>query len=112
MKSFTSLAISILLLFSSHTYGSSSSYKPEEKLATWLQFFLLQEEDIALEYRSLSIRNGMLEISDLSITDFIYPSDFAATRINSLDQLLAANQNTAPETIFSAKKNQDQFRLS
>ena len=104
MKSFTSLAISILLLFSSHTYGSSSSYKPEEKLATWLQFFLLQEEDIALEYRSLSIRNGTLEISDLSITDFIYPSDFAATRINSLDQLLAANQNTAPETIFSAKK--------
>ena len=104
MKSFTSLAISILLLFSSHAYGSSSSYKPEEKLATWLQFFLLQEEDIALEYRSLSIRNGTLEISDLSITDFIYPSDFAATRIDSLDQLLAANQNTAPETIFSAKK--------
>ena len=104
MKSFTSLAISILLLFSSHTYGSSSSYKPEEKLATWLQFFLLQEEDIALEYRSLSIRNGMLEISDLSITDFIYPSDFDATRINSLDQLLAANENTASETVFSAKK--------
>ena len=104
MKSFTSLAISILLLFSSHTYGSSSSYKPEEKLATWLQFFLLVEEDIALEYRSLSIRNGMLEISDLSITDFIYPSDFDATKINSLDQLLAANQNTASETVFSAKK--------
>ena len=105
MKSFTSLAISILLLISSHTYGSSSSYKPEEQLATWLQFFLLQEEEIALEYSSLSIRNGTLEISDLSITDFIYPSDFAATRINSLDQLLAANQNTAPETIFSAKKS-------
>ena len=104
MKSFTSLAISILLLFSSHTYGSSSSYKPEEKLATWLQFFLLVEEDIALEYRSLSIRNGMLEISDLSITDFIYPSDFDATTINSLDQLLAANENTASETVFSAKK--------
>ena len=46
----------------------------------------------------------MLEISDLSVTDFTYPSDFAATEINSLDQLLAANQNTASETVFSAKK--------
>ena len=68
MKNFASLAISILLLISSQTYGSTSSYNPEEKIVSWLQFFLLQEEDIALEFRSLSIRNGTLEISDLSIT--------------------------------------------
>ena len=103
-KSFTLIALLTSFFLAPQSISSFNSNDGAEKLASWLQFFLLEEEDIALEYRSLSIRNGMLEISDLSITDFIYPSDFDATTINSLDQLLAANDNTASETVFSAKK--------
>ena len=103
-KSFALLTLVTSFLLAPQSIANFNSNDGAEKLASWLQFFLLQEEEIALEYRSLSIRNGMLEISDLLITDFIYPSDFAATKINSLDHLLAANQNTASETIFSAKK--------
>ena len=104
-KSFTLIALFTSFFLAPLSISSFNSNDGAEKLDSWLQFFLLEEEDIALEYRSLSIRNGMLEISDLSITDFIYPSDFDATRINSLDQLLAANENTASETVFSAKKS-------
>ncbi len=103
-KSFALLTLVTSFLLAPQSIANFNSNDGAKKLASWLQFFLLQEEDIALEYRSLSIRNGTLEISDLSITDFIYPLDFATTKINSLDQLLAANQNTASETIFSAKK--------
>ena len=103
-KSFTLIALLTSFFLAPQSISSLNTNDGAEKLASWLQFFLLEEEDIALEYRSLSIRNGMLEIRDLSITDFIYPSDFDATTINSLDQLLAANENTASETVFSAKK--------
>ena len=103
-KSFALIALLTSFLLAPQSIANFNSNDGAKKLASWLQFFLLEEEDIALEYRSLSIRNGTLEISDLSITDFIYPSDFDATTINSLDQLLAANENTASETVFSAKK--------
>ena len=103
-KSFALIALFISFFLAPQSISNFNSKDGAEKLISWLQFFLLEEEDIALEYRSLSMRNGMLEIRDLSITDFIYPSDFDATTINSLDQLLAANENTASETVFSAKK--------
>ena len=103
-KSFALIALFISFFLAPQSISNFNSKDGAEKLISWLQFFLLEEEDIALEYRSLSLRNGMLEISNLSITDFIYPSDFDATKVNSLDQLLAANENTASETVFSAKK--------
>ena len=103
-KSFALIALFISFFLAPQSISNFNSKDGAEKLISWLQFFLLEEEDIALEYRSLSMRNGMLEISNLSITDFIYPSDFDATKVNSLDQLLAANENTASETVFSAKK--------
>ena len=97
----------LLFLFISLSVLSSnakSTYSDVEKLISWAQYFAL-EEGLAIEYRSASLRNGMLEIRDLSIKDnYLINEDIDIIKINSLDKLIAANQNTASETIFSAKK--------
>ena len=104
MKRIPSFLLFLFISLSVLSSNAKSTYSDVEKLISWVQYFAL-EEGLAIEYQSASQRNGILEIRDLSIKDnYLINEDIDITKINSLDKLIAANQNTASETVFSAKK--------
>jgi len=110
VKNIAQLSLLILLFFSnilsSQSYGSLKSHNDIEKLLSWIQVFAYQEEDIAITYKSASIRNGILEINDLIVASYVYPSNADFDKINSINTLLTAGSYASDEEFFKVKKIQ------
>ena len=110
VKNIAQLSLLILLFFSnilsSQSYGSLKSHNDIEKLLSWIQVFAYQEEDIAITYKSASIRNGILEINDLIVASYVYPSNADFDKINSINALLTAGSYASDEEFFKVKKIQ------
>ncbi len=62
-------------LFSQSFYNSSAKTNDVDKALLWLQYMAIVEEGVAIEYDSASLRNNILEINGLKISEFIFPDD-------------------------------------
>ena len=72
---FLNLFLTFFLLISFGIHGQISkggSQNDAEKLLSWAQL-MAYEQEVAISYKKASIRNGILEINDLSISSFISP---------------------------------------
>ena len=104
------LSLLILLFVSnalcSQSYGSLKSQNDIEKLLSWIQVFAYQDEDIAITYKSATVRNGILEINDLAVSSYVFPADENFDKIDSINALLKAGSDASGEELFKAKKIQ------
>ena len=57
-------------IFSQSYYSSNAKSNDADKVLAWLQYMVIVEEGMAVEYGSASFRNNILEINDLKISDF------------------------------------------
>ena len=110
VKNISQLSLLILLFVSnalcSQSYGSLKSQNDIEKLLSWIQVFAYQDEDIAITYRTTTVRNGILEINDLAVSSYIFPADENFDKIDSINALLKAGSDASGEELFKAKKIQ------
>jgi len=110
VKNIAQFSLLILLFISnilcSQSYGSLKSQNDIEKLLSWIQVYAYQEEDIAITYKSASIRNGILEINDLIIANYVFPANANFDKINSINALLTAGSNASAEELVKVKKIQ------
>ena len=110
VKNIAQLSLLILLFVSnalcSQSYGSLKSQNDIEKLLSWIQVFAYQDEDIAITYKSATVRNGILEINDLAVSSYIFPADENFDKIDSINALLKAGSDASGEELFKAKKIQ------
>ena len=108
VKNIAQFSLLILLFISnilcSQSYGSLKSQNDIEKLLSWIQVYAYQEEDIAITYKSASIRNGILEINDLIIANYVFPANANFDKINSINALLTAGSNASAEELVKVKK--------
>jgi len=88
------------------SYTKLGSQNDVEKLLGWIQVFAYQEEDIAITYKSASIRNGILEINDLIVANYVFPANANFDKINSINALLTAGSNASAEELVKVKKIQ------
>ena len=110
VKNISQLSLLILLFVSnalcSQSYGSLKSQNDIEKLLSWIQVFAYQDEDIAITYKSATVRNGILEINDLAVSSYVFPADENFDKIDSINALLKAGSDASGEELFKAKKIQ------
>ena len=97
------LTFFLLISFGMHgqSYSKVGSQNDAEKLLGWAQL-IAYEQEIAISYKKASIRNGILEIDDLSISSFISPyADI--DKLDSFNAFLLAG-SFVDQNLFSARK--------
>ena len=102
---FLNLFLTFFLLISFGIHGQSyskvGSQNDAEKLLSWAQL-MAYEQEVAISYKKASIRNGILEINDLSISSFISPyADI--DKLDSFNAFLLAG-SLDDQNLVSAKK--------
>lgn len=83
------------------SYGKFGSQSDVEKLLGWAQL-VAYEEEIAISYKRASIRNGIIEIDGLTISNFVFPSE-GFDRLDSFNAFLSAGSNTEEEFLAVKK---------
>ena len=102
------ILIILLLIFSSSIfsqsyYSSSAKSNDVDKVLTWLQYIAIIEEGVAIEYDSASLRNNVIEINGLKISEFVFP-DNLNENIVSFDDLVSQGLQSYATGTFTVKK--------
>ena len=102
------ILIILLLIFSSSIfsqsyYSSSAKSNDVDKVLTWLQYIAIIEEGVAIEYDSASLRNNVIEINGLKISEFVFPENLNENIISFGDLVSQGSQSYATETLTVKK---------
>ena len=102
------ILIILLLIFSSSIfsqsyYSSSAKSNDVDKVLTWLQYIAIIEEGVAIEYDSASLRNNVIEINGLKISEFVFPDNLNENIVSFGDLVSQGSQSYATGT-FTVKK--------
>ena len=102
------ILVILLLIFSSPIlsqsyYSSSAKSNDVDKVLTWLQYIAIIEEGVAIEYDSASLRNNVIEINGLKISEFVFPDNLNENIVSFGDLVSQGSQSYATGT-FTVKK--------
>ena len=102
------ILIILLLIFSSSIfsqsyYSSSAKSNDVDKVLTWLQYIAIIEEGVAIEYDSASLRNNVIEINGLKISEFVFPENLNENIVSFGDLVSQGSQSYATETLTVKK---------
>ena len=97
------LTFFLLISFGMHgqSYSKVGSQNDAQKLLSWAQL-IAYEQEIAISYKKASVRNGILEIDDLTISSFISPYE-DIDKLDSFNAFLLAG-SFVDQNLFSARK--------
>ena len=90
-------------IFSQSYFGSNAKSNDVDKVLTWLQYIAIIEEGVAIEYDSASLRNNVIEINGLKISEFVFP-DNLNENIVSFDGLVSQGSQSYATGTFTVKK--------
>ena len=90
-------------IFSQSYFGSNAKSNDVDKVLTWLQYIAIIEEGVAIEYDSASLRNNVIEINGLKISEFVFP-DNLNENIVSFDDLVSQGSQSYTTGTFTVKK--------
>tara|TARA_B000000532_G_scaffold200605_1_gene167209 strand:- start:1078 stop:2409 length:1332 start_codon:yes stop_codon:yes gene_type:complete len=90
-------------IFSQSYFGSSAKSNDVDKVLTWLQYIAIIEEGVAIEYDSASLRNNVIEINGLKISEFVFPDNLNENIVSFGDLVSQGSQSYATGT-FTVKK--------
>ena len=102
------ILIILLLIFSSSIfsqsyYSSSAKSNDVDKVLTWLQYIAIIEEGVAIEYDSASLRNNVIEINGLKVSEFVFPENLNENIVSFGDLVSQGSQSYATETLTVKK---------
>jgi len=102
------ILIILLLIFSSSIfsqsyYSSSAKSNDVDKVLTWLQYIAIIEEGVAIEYDSASLRNNVIEINGLKISEFVFPENLNENIVSFGGLVSQGSQSYATETLTVKK---------
>ena len=90
-------------IFSQSYYSSSAKSNDVDKVLTWLQYIAIIEEGVAIEYDSASLRNNVIEINGLKISEFVFPENLNENIVSFGDLVSQGSQSYAAETLTVKK---------
>ena len=90
-------------IFSQSYYSSSAKSNDVDKVLTWLQYIAIIEEGVAIEYDSASLRNNVIEINGLKISEFVFPENLNENIVSFGDLVSQGSQSYATETLTVKK---------
>mgnify|MGYP001294862455 FL=1 len=90
-------------IFSQSYFGSNAKSNDVDKVLTWLQYIAIIEEGVAIEYDSASLRNNVIEINGLKISEFVFPDNLNENIVSFGDLVSQGSQSYATGT-FTVKK--------
>ncbi len=90
-------------IFSQSYFGSNAKSNDVDKVLTWLQYIAIIEEGVAIEYDSASLRNNVIEINGLKISEFVFPDNLNENIVSFGDLVSQGSQSYATGT-FTIKK--------
>ena len=91
------------IIFSQSYYSSNAKSNDVDKVLTWLQYIAIIEEGVAIEYDSASLRNNVIEINGLKISEFVFPDNLNENIVSFGDLVSQGSQSYATGT-FTVKK--------
>ena len=102
------ILVTLLFVFSSFTFSqsyfsSNAKSNDVDKVLTWLQYIAIIEEGVAIEYDSASLRNNVIEINGLKISEFVFPDNLNENIVSFGDLVSQGSQSYATGT-FTVKK--------
>ena len=102
------ILVILLFVFSSFTFSqnyfsSNAKSNDVDKVLTWLQYIAIIEEGVAIEYDSASLRNNVIEINGLKISEFVFPDNLNENIVSFGDLVSQGSQSYATGT-FTVKK--------
>ncbi len=102
------ILVTLLFVFSSFVFsqsyfGSNAKSNDVDKVLTWLQYIAIIEEGVAIEYDSASLRNNVIEINGLKISEFVFPDNLNEDIVSFSDLVSQGSQSYATGT-FTVKK--------
>ena len=90
-------------IFSQSYFSSNAKSNDVDKVLTWLQYIAIIEEGVAIEYDSASLRNNVIEINGLKISEFVFPDNLNENIVSFGDLVSQGSQNYTTGT-FTVKK--------
>ena len=90
-------------IFSQSYFGSNAKSNDVDKVLTWLQYIAIIEEGVAIEYDSASLRNNVIEINGLRISEFVFPENLNENIVSFGDLVSQGSQSYATETLTVKK---------
>ena len=102
------ILVTLLFVFSSFTFSqsyfsSNAKSNDVDKVLTWLQYIAIIEEGVAIEYDSASLRNNVIEINGLKISEFVFPENLNENIVSFGDLVSQGSQSYATETLTVKK---------
>ena len=102
------ILVTLLFVFSSFTFSqsyfsSNAKSNDVDKVLTWLQYIAIIEEGVAIEYDSASLRNNVIEINGLRISEFVFPENLNENIVSFGDLVSQGSQSYATETLTVKK---------
>ena len=102
------ILLTLLFVFSSFTFSqsyfsSNAKSNDVDKVLTWLQYIAIIEEGVAIEYDSASLRNNVIEINGLRISEFVFPENLNENIVSFGDLVSQGSQSYATETLTVKK---------
>ena len=91
------------IIFSQSYYSSNAKSNDVDKVLTWLQYIAIIEEGVAIEYDSASLRNNVIEINGLKISEFVFPENLNENIVSFGDLVSQGSQSYATETLTVKK---------
>ena len=94
------ILVTLLFVFSSFTFSqsyfsSNAKSNDVDKVLTWLQYIAIIEEGVAIEYDSASLRNNVIEINGLRISEFVFPENLNENIVSFGDLVSQGSQSYA-----------------
>ena len=90
-------------IFSQSYFSSNAKSNDVDKVLTWLQYIAIIEEGVAIEYDSASLRNNVIEINGLKISEFVFPDNLNENIVSFGDLVSQGSQSYTTGT-FTVKK--------
>ena len=90
-------------IFSQSYFGSNAKSNDVDKVLTWLQYIAIIEEGVAIEYDSASLRNNVIEINGLRISEFVFPENLNENIVSFGGLVSQGSQSYAAETLTVKK---------
>ena len=102
------ILVTLLFVFSSFTFSqsyfsSNAESNDVDKVLTWLQYIAIIEEGVAIEYDSASLRNNVIEINGLRISEFVFPENLNENIVSFGGLVSQGSQSYAAETLTVKK---------
>ena len=102
------ILVTLLFVFSSFTFSqsyfsSNAKSNDVDKVLTWLQYIAIIEDGVAIEYDSASLRNNVIEINGLKISEFVFPENLNENIVSFGDLVSQGSQSYATETLTVKK---------